>query len=60
MLYLQEYIVLIISIYILYNNKQILITAMHLINKLINDARRKALKKLQILLLSNFNHHNQL
>lgn len=46
MLYLQEYTVLIVLIYILCNNKQILITAMHLINKFINDVRRKALKKL--------------
>lgn len=59
-LYLQEYMMLIVSIYILCNNEQTLIMTMHLINKLINDTRRKALKKLQILLLSNFNCHNQL
>ena len=33
---------------------------MHLINKLINDARRKAPKELQILLLGDFNRHDQL
>lgn len=59
-LYLQEYTVLIVSIYILCNNKQTLIITMHLIDKLINDARRKVLKKLQVLLLSNFNCHDQL
>ena len=59
-LYLQEYTVLIVSIYIPCNDEQTLITAMHLINKLINDARRKAPKELQILLLGDFNRHNQL
>jgi len=59
-LYLQEYTVLIVSIYIPCNDKQTLITAMHLINKLINDARRKAPKELQVLLLGDFNRHDQL
>ncbi len=60
MLYLQEYTVLIVSIYIPCNDEQTLITATHLMEKLIKDARRKVPKELQVLLLGDFNRHDQL
>ena len=45
-LYLQEYTVLVVSTYILGSDQQVLATAIYLIDKLINDTRRKAQNEL--------------
>ena len=42
------------------NDQQALATALYLIDKLIGGARRKAPKELQVLLLEDFNRHDQL